>query len=343
MVPSSKDLGSQTVYSLLRAQSQAAAELLMRETAAVTSQGAVSHALDVDGRPILLVPIAPDDVVLDRASSRGLSVRRRELLQGGSARTFMAIRCEEDALARQFAVFADDVIAAVADAPSDSQRTALDVLGKWRELFAAAKGASMGPNALAGLLAELHLLEQVAHASPGGALELWRGWDAARQDFQSAQAAVEVKATTSRSRFVVEIHGLWQLEEPEVGPLLLFAEQMDLVTQGGDSVPDAVDRLIGLGIPACDLYQRLGELGYHGGDSQRYRMIRFQTLQSRACLVDDAFPKLVRGSLRDDSLANRLMDVNYSVDVGVQPAIPGDACEVAASALLHGVSEATLR
>lgn len=332
-------LPAQTVFSLLRNQAQAAAQLVVRETDVDTAEGPVCHALDLDGRPLVLVPLGPHSAVPEDVSGRGVSLRRRVLLQQGLERVFVAVRCEDAELDRQFAIFADDLVAVLGASDSPPEADTVEVLDKWRSLFEKVPAAQLGPNVIAGLLGELHLLEALAIRDPQHALLWWRGWDRARHDFQSDAVAVEVKTTTGRNQFLVEVSGIWQLEPPRGSSLFLLAEQVERVATGGDSVPDALERVIRAGVPSAALYANLSQLGYHGGDSEAYRHFRFARLQARLCAVQDDFPKIVRDSFADPARADGIIGLKYSVDVGVYPESAADPVEQAATLLLSGTAE----
>lgn len=334
-------LPSQTVYSLLRSQAQVAAQLVVRETGVRTGQGAVCHALDLDGRPLVLVPLPLESDLAEDSSGRAVTLRKRVLLQRGHERSFAAVRCEDPELDRQFSVFADDLISALETVDVNPIAATREVLDQWRSLFEKLPARLLGQNALTGLLGELHLLEALTARDPGQALSRWRGWDRARHDFQSEDVAVEVKTTTNRQQFTVEVTGFWQLDPPHGKSLYVLAEQFEQVATGGDAVPDAIERIIKAGIPASDIYAVLAELGYHGGDADAYRRLRFARLQARLCAVQEGFPRIVRGSFTDPGLADRILGLRYSIDVGAFPESPQDPIEQAAGLLVPHLAGGT--
>jgi hypothetical protein len=129
-----------------------------------------------------------------------------------------------------------------------------------------------------------------------------------------SSAAVEVKSTSSRERFTVRIHGLLQLDPAPDQRLYLYAEQVERVPIGGDSVPDAIERLQSQN-PGRALSERLALLGYDMTDEPVYRTIRYATLDSRHVRIDEDTPRLVRSSLRDPALADKVHNVDYDIDL----------------------------
>src|SRR5262249_59599266 len=129
--------------------------------------------------------------------------------------------------------------------------------------------------------------EVLAVSDPAGALQAWCGPEGARHDFASENGALEVKATTTREGFGVQIHGVLQLELPEHGTLTLYAEQLEAVHQGGDSIPDAIDRVQSQGVSRQTLRDRLEAVGFRSSDADIYRAIRFSVLRRAIAGVDD--------------------------------------------------------
>src|SRR5262249_48865292 len=152
------------------------------------------------------------------------------------------------------------------------------VLERWRELFNPRRGALLGSDVLVGLLAELHVLEQIAARSPSRAVGTWTRPDKARADFPGSSAAIEVQAATGRRRVTVVIHGLYQLDEAPLEAVYLYVEQFETVPTGGDSVPEAVSRLLSVGVDRSGLMKGLAAVGYLDRDADAYRRIRFSVL-----------------------------------------------------------------
>lgn len=319
------EVHAEAIFALLAMERAAGPELTIRESEIRVPGGSVSHALDIDGRRAVLVPLTEGQPVPDDSQTRGVTIRRRELLDRGELRPFLVVRSEDSALDSQFALFADDLLAALARHPESAATTCIAVLERWRELMAAPPSPLLSRSALAGLLAELHVLEVLAVSDPAGALQVWCGPEGARHDFASEQGAIEVKATTRREDFGVQIHGVLQLELPEHGPLTLYAEQLEAVPQGGDSVPDAIERVQSQGVSRQGLRDRLEAIGFRSIDTDIYRTIRFSVLRRAIAGVDDGFPRIVRASFVDPGLPDRATDISYSIDLTEWGLQAGDA------------------
>lgn len=291
-----------------------------RDTDLELGAGKLAHAVE-NGRRLLLLPLGPDDPAVQDDDSQGVTLTERTLIDAGHPVRFQAVVCELPEVSEQFGLVCDELWDALTEDSTAPAEAARAVLERWRDLLAPRRTRLLAANALSGLLAELHVVERLAEAfGCPEALRCWTGPQGARFDFMGSDGAVEVKSTTRRERFLVQIHGLSQLEPPEGGRLLLFAEQVERVPAGGDSVPDAVDRLLAGGCGARELFGRLANLGYDARDAAAYRMVRFEPLREVAVDVDGEEPCLTRDSLKQASLADRLFNVSYSIDLSGYPA-----------------------
>jgi Putative PD-(D/E)XK family member, (DUF4420) len=299
-------------------------ELRIRDSDVAVAGGYVRHAVDRLGRRHLLIPLADGQKATEDRNSYGVSLSGRELLDRNRRERYLDVACEMVELRDLFAVFCDDLLERLSVEDAPPAVVCSSVLERWRELFNPKRGALLGSDALAGLLAELRVLEQVAARSPALAVHLWTGPDQARADFTGERAAVEVKATTGRDRVIVVIHGLRQLDQAQLEDLYLHVEQFETVPAGGDSVPEAVSRLLSIGVDRAGLMRGLATVGYLDRDADAYRRVRFNVISSRTFRVTaPGFPRLVPQALADPGLADKIFRVAYAIDVTDTAAVPG--------------------
>lgn len=297
--------------------------LRIRESELTLAGGSVAHAIDFDGRHLLLVPLSNEQQGVEDEQSRGVSLHTRPLLDVDQQRRYLAVRCEIPALVATFASLCDDLLTALAAEPDNPAATSLGIVDKWRDLLGPSSTRLMSESQLLGLLCELQFLEQLIQlAPPEAALAAWTGPGSERQDFMSAAVAVEVKGTSLRDRIAVEIHGLRQLEEPPGGRLFLWVQHVERSNDDGDSVPDAIERLASAGVSRHAVLSLLTPVGYQPADEDAYRSVRFQLLDRRAYKVDEAFPRLVPSNLVDPDDADRLLSVHYTLDLTDRNAEP---------------------
>jgi hypothetical protein len=316
-------------------------DLRIRDSDVTVTAGPVRHAVDRFGHRHLLIPLADGQEAVEDRDSCGVSLSGRGLVDRDRYERYQDVACEMVELRDLFAVFCDDLLErlSVEDAPPAA--VCSSVLERWRELFNPRRGALLGSEVLAGLLAELHVLEQIAARSPSRAVGAWTGPDKARADFTGSSAAIEVKAATGRDKVTVVIHGLHQLDEVPLEAVYLYVEQFETVPAGGDSAPEAVSRLLSAGVDRSGLMKGLAAVGYLDRDADAYRRIRFSVLSSRAFRVTaPGFPRLVPSALADPGLAERIFRVTYTIDVTAAAAVPGHLAtiEPALDHLLRGTA-----
>lgn len=313
--------------------------LRMRDSDVTVTGGYVSHAVDALGRRHLLIPLAAEQQPIADHRSHGVSLSPRNLEDDRGLTHYIDVVCEEAELRDLFAIFCDDLLDRLEDDSAAPAAVCVSVLDRWRDLFNPKGGRLLGEQALVGLLAELHVLERIADRALGSALRLWTGPEKARADFTGSLASVEVKATTNRERATVAIHGIQQLDEAALEDVYLHVEQFESVPSGGDSVPDAVRRLLATGLSRAGLLRSLTAVGYLESDREAYELVRFRLAAARTFRASaPGFPRLVPSVLTDPGLALRIHEVRYSIDVSDTEAIPGNlpSIETALDHLLRG-------
>lgn len=293
-----------------------------RDSDVVVAAGPVTHAIDPAGRRHLLVPLNQDQPALNDTSSRGVSIRTHPLIDKQREQRYLDTTCVLPELKDLFALLCDEMLARLRENPENPAGVSRTVLNRWRELLEPLGGSLLGKHALAGLVAELHFLEHLAAKEPAHALALWTGPYQSRFDFTAESAAAEVKATTLRERLEVEIHGIAQLDPPPEIELCLYVERLELVPEGGDSVPDVIERLRQIGFDIVILSRGLHECGYSISDSGVYENVRFRLLDSRWYLVNGSLPRMIRSSFAVPEILDRITKVRYSIDLTSLPPDP---------------------
>lgn len=300
-------------------------DLTTRDSGIEVVAGTVLHALDQHGSRHLLIPVGEEAPRFEDTRSKGVTVTTRTLLAGADdvERRFIDVKCEERSLRDLFSTLSDEMLnrlEASGDAPGLVVNVVLD---RWRDLLGPSASSLISEQTIKGLLAELHLLEEIARRSPDEALLLWTGVDKSRHDFSGAGLSVEVKASTAAEVVRVHINGFRQLEPPaEGGALYLLVERFERVPTGGDSLSDALDRLVEAGIPKLAILHAVRKIGVIPADLDAYRVLRFARLERRLYVVDDQFPRLVPGALHGTPAADRISGVEYWLDLGAQPPVP---------------------
>lgn len=313
---------SEEAWKLLEASPSR--DLSTRLSGVEVISGAVLHCIDSSGARHLIVPVG-EEVDMEDRQSRGVSVVTRQLIdpQAEVERRFIDVRCEDASLKDLFSVFCDELLVKLESAPTTPSTVVKAIMIRWRDLLGPSRSTLLSEGAIKGLLGELHFLEEIASISPVDALLLWTGADRSRHDFIGGRVDVEVKASSLADGLTVHISGLRQLEGPASGgELFLLVEQMEKVPVGGDAIPDAVERLVRRGVDRFDLLRKLSDVGAHAADFTAYRRIRYASRESRAYLVDEAFPRITPSSVTALDHLDRFSRVEYWLDLAGEPPSP---------------------
>ncbi|MCU1494560.1 MAG: hypothetical protein JWO62_2324 [Acidimicrobiaceae bacterium] len=309
--------------------------LRMRDSDIGVAGGYVSHAIDALGCRHLLIPLTADQRPIADHRGHGVSLRPRNLEDDRGLTRYIDVTCEETRLRDLFAIFCDDLLDRLESDSAAPAAVCASVLDRWRDLFSSAGSRLLGEQALVGLLAELHVLERIAQCDPQSAIRLWTGPDKARADFTGGLASLEVKSTTNRERATIVIHGIWQLDQASLEEVYLHVEQFERVPSGGDSVPGAVARLLATGVGRAELLRSLTTVGYLEADRGAYELFRFESTAAHTFRASEpGFPRLVPSSLVDPTLALKIHEVRYSIDVSDSESIGGHLPGIE-SALAH--------
>jgi len=316
--------------ALARLQVPSAGALTVRLLDAQVGGENLAVAVDADALPLLAVPLPEGERPWEDSSSQGLAVTTVDGTLFGSQARRALVRCTHSVVEASFIAFAADLTAALVDSDESVTETCEAVMARWRSLLAPAKHPYLGENQVMGLLAELHALEAlVATAGPAAALRAWVGPTGTVHDFHGSLGNLEVKATANVEQRSVHINGLHQLDSPQHGSLHLYVEVMTPSAQG-DSLPDAIERLLAAGASPVDLLERLDAVGYELGHADYYSRIRFDLDARAVYLVDDSFPRLTPSSLRDREMIENVTRVEYTLSLaGVAP-LEGDAAALVA-------------
>ncbi|MGW5703483.1 PD-(D/E)XK motif protein [Amycolatopsis japonica] len=150
------------------------------------------------------------------------------------------------------------------------------------------------------------------------AVEAWRG-GTEEHDFGLDAQDVEVKTTTGeRRRHWIE--SLTQLERTGDRPLWLVSHQ--LTTAGvdrGRTLSDLIDTIrsqIGPGPARSGFERKLADAGWHDDHREQLRTRWTRRFASQAYPVDETFPRLTEGGLRNSGIRlAAIPEVRYRVDL----------------------------
>lgn len=282
--------------------------------------GAILLAIDQEGRRTVLVPLGPGESFAE--DTRGSAVQFRKT-QFGEAE-YLAASCLLSELDSIFSRFVWEMLNEVARSDQPAA-TALEVLDRWRRLFAEVEiSAEMSRSQVVGLFGELLVLEEILRFDPRRDAAVWTGplIGGGIHDFRRGGNAVEVKTTLSRGPRVISISSVDQLEAPELGSIYLEVIQLGM-DESGVSLPELVDRVSELGPDRREFEDRLLALGYSNAKAAQYADLPLKVVEQRlyeVCQV--GFPRIVRSSFKGGCLPAGTLDLTYSIDLTNEPPIP---------------------
>ncbi|MEU8650382.1 PD-(D/E)XK motif protein [Streptomyces sp. NPDC048737] len=287
----------------------------------VTDQGPLAAAVDHEGHHHLLVPINTQRRIRAGLDGPVLQLRKRPLEDEDTYQMYADLACLRGDLNDLFTGLCAEVLSTVEALPDNPVKGLYRVLDRWKALFQT-QGPTLGPEQLAGLFAELLVLDKLLQCDPS-AHRLWLGPKRYRHDFSARHAAIEVKAGTDVNGRKPRIHGLNQLEAPVDGSLHLVWLGLHRVTSTGTGI-GFLD-LIGQTLRRCDdetaLLGLLAEAGYRTFEADRYGDVRFAVVEEKWYEVGSDFPGLTSTALVSAGLPVRVLDVEYSIDLSGE--VPG--------------------
>lgn len=293
-----------------------------------TQFGPVAAAVDSLGHRHLLVPVESHQRVRGNMDGPVLRLSKKGLGSKISFQNYADLGCLQRDFNGVFTTLCADVLVAVEKSKGNPLKGMYCALDQWKALFRTA-GASLGPRAIAGLYAELLVLQRLLEISTSAHV-FWRGPTKHRHDFSATMMAVEVKASLSTEGRRIRVHGLDQLDAPRDGSLQLAWFRLEPTDSDRPALQDLVDQVL----RSCDDEQRLlgllVEAGYRASDVDHYRAVRFQVAEERWYRVDSSFPRLTLGMLGAAEIPVNVQDVEYTVDLSSEPPLPLGDDEVVA-------------
>lgn len=291
------------------------------ETEVSVSEGTVLLALDGENRRHLLIPVSVNERSVEDRKSRGIHISFTELIDNGTARTFVDVTCQISELRELFSYVVIDMLAAIQTPHVSTSRICSRVLERWRELLNSSRGTVISTEKLIGLYGELIYLRELISRKPIS-LDFWKGPESGKQDFSNGRLAIEIKTTQVRHGRIVSVHGHQQLETPTNGELYLAVMKIEEGSEADLSIPDLVSSILSYGVSASELMDKLSKVGYFFIDTGHYRTRRFRIVENSFYFVDSNFPKIVSDSFLVGRLPVGILRLDYQIDLTGEPPHP---------------------
>jgi hypothetical protein len=186
-------------------------------------------------------------------------------------------------------------------------------IAEWQTFLKALPDAGLNEREQRGLFAELQFLSDflIPACGPDKAVQAWAGPKALAKDFQFAQLAFEVKATTTKEPIRFRVSSEIQLEHADDYTLMVFAVVYERVLAGGKTLPAFVqtlrDELKPNPLVSLRFNELLLQVGYLDVHSDRYDS-QLKTRSQHFFQVRNDFPRIT-----GFDLPAGVTDVRYSI------------------------------
>jgi hypothetical protein len=292
-------------WDLLEAQPPVGERLTVR-LAMPSKSSDIFIGLDALLRRYVLVEIPEGEPCnLSERTSRGIAV---QTIEGdfdgrGKPRVFVEIACLESSGYAALDLVTSELVEALSVGASIGRvRLVQSVLAKWRRFWSGVPQRLLPKEELFGLFGEVWFLLHWLIPSVGQApaIAMWRGPAGARNDFEAAGLAVEIK-TSGRLDGTHQISGLDQLIEPANGFLLLFSLLVREEASADASLPRLVTdirKILATDQVQLSLFESmLLAAGYEDAHAPEYEKIRLRIRGEGLYRVSQGFPRLIPDSI----------------------------------------------
>ena len=302
-------------WGLLRAgvQGGGGLEIPTFPTDVATRAGRVRLAIGPNDEPRVLLPLMDQESPTTVHGGSALSISVSSFSYRGRFLRFLDLICLSADLETVFGEVVDEMLARIArgDGCVDSARSTIE---DFRSLLVRSDGAEIDRGRIAGLIAELLVLNRLLDRS-SSAWRAWRGPTGDRHDFRVADTSLEVKAALRPGASIVAINGLEQLEAPTGGTLHLLRIVLEPVSGGVLSVSSLARNAMS----KADEPERLGGLlaavGCSDIDAEGWNRHTFRIEAEHLYEVRPGFPRLTISMLTEGKAPRGVHQVAYQIDL----------------------------
>ena len=306
-----------TNWGLLRAGGHAGGglEIPTIPTDVSTVAGPVRLAVGANGEPRLLLPLARRETPASINAGNALSVSVSSFGYKGTRLRFLDLICVSQDLETVFGEVVDEILARIGrgDSCVDAAQSTIE---DFRALLMRAHATDVGTGRVAGLVAELLVLNRLLDRSPS-AWRAWRGPAGDRHDFRVGDTSLEVKASLHSGTSGVTINGLGQLEAPTDGTLHLLHIVLEPVTGGILSLASLARSAMSKGDEPPRIETLLAAAGCRDAYAEEWNRHSFRRESEQLYEIRPGFPRLTRTMLKDGFVPLGVHDVTYTIDLSV--------------------------
>lgn len=245
----------------------------------------------------------------------GISFSYQKVINGGKVNKCLEMsQSNNDSLL--FEIVVDSILQELRKAKNINKKTEViqACVMKWKHFFERENEIIMSDNKQQGLYAELIILEELISKQGKEMVLHWTGCDKELHDFYINTNALEVKSSSVRQPYKINISSEYQLDKTDVsGDLLLFCLFLKKSSSDGENLC-AVVRRINILLNNETYYinafmKKLFQSGYIDGNEELYKCY-FRKRDLKYYEVKEDFPCIVRSSLPAG-----INHVNYTIDI----------------------------
>ena len=271
----------------------------------------------------LLLPLARREAPASIDAGNALSVSVSSFNYKGTRLRFLDLICVSQDLETVFGEVVDEILARIrrGDSCVDAAQSTIE---DFRALLTRAHATDVGTGRVAGLVAELLVLNRLLDRSPS-AWRAWRGPVGDRHDFRVGDTSLEVKASLRSGTSAVTINGLGQLEAPSDGTLHLLRIVLEPVTGGVLSVASLARSAMSKAGEPARIETLLAAVGCSDADAEEWNRHSFRLESEHLYEIRPGFPRLTRAMLKNGFVPLGVHDVTYTIDLSGAEAFRCDA------------------
>ena len=228
----------------------------------------------------------------------------------GKERQFISIYCRRAGLLRLFTRLMGDILwHLLADGPRGGDPWAFitDRLSGWKLLFSGPDSKAQEKGLLGELLVLKHLMD--TYEIP---VTVWTGPLGGVKDFRLAERNIEVKTTSVRYGYLIEINGLFQAEVQQIPENLVFI-RIEETPNGRFTVRDLIADIQRncTGEMGDELQVRLQDFSDDVLDSSN----RWDVLQAVVLDINSRFPRISRENFTGRKLPEGIVNITWTADL----------------------------
>ena len=234
----------------------------------------------------------------------------RNVVISNKEHTLLILRCDDLSLRDEFSTICYHF---VDPGESGHNRSLLihkpeEWWNKWKSLLGNRDTEKEAYSIIGELLTLEHLLKNGINAK-------WQGAEGGVQDIQSDKCNYEVKSTTARYGYEVEISSIYQLRNKGTNLKLVFC-RFEKASIGTD-LNTVIQSLVSLGYSELLLEKAMEANGFEKGCTARGK--KYRIIEMKSYNVDSDFPVITELSFKGDVIPKNIIKINYTIDISGLP------------------------